>query len=68
MLSFIPINKKNVQEIEKQGDNFVVKYLDGSKEIVPSPIQVSAEKSSLGGGQWFWAITSEIVTYCNRQI
>lgn len=71
MLSFIPIDKKNVQEVKKQSDNsdnFVIKYLDGSEEIIPPPIQISVEKTSLGGGQWFWAVNSEMVIYCNRQI
>lgn len=70
MLSFIPIDKKDVQEIRQSdnSNNFVIKYLDGSEEIIPPPIQISVEKSSLGGGQWFWAVNSEMVIYCNKQI
>ena len=68
MLSYIPINRKNVQEIVKQGDIFLVNYADGSTEILSSPIEVKAEKNSLGGDQWFWAIESTNIPYWNGQI
>ena len=68
MLSFLPVDRKNVKSITKAGDRFLIKYEDGSEEEINSPIQVSAEPSALGGNQWFWVIESDKVLYCNGQV
>lgn len=67
MLTFLPVDRENIKSITKTGDCFLIEYEDGSKEKISSPIQVSAEPSALGGNQWFWAIESEKVIYCNGQ-
>lgn len=68
MLSFIPIKKNNIKSIEKQGEYFIIEYLDGKKEKILSPIIVNAEKSSLNGNQWFWSVESEFIIYCNGEM
>lgn len=68
MLNFLPVDRKNIKSMTKAGDRFLIEYEDGSKEEINSPIQVSAEPSTLGGNRWFWAIESDKVLYCNGQV
>lgn len=69
MISFIPVSSEtNIKNITKDGDNFFVEFCDGSQKTITSPVQISVEKSSLGGETWFWAIESQFISYWNGRI